>query len=190
MLELARRHPDDPASFDALAWLAILGYNAAASDEAAEVLARRYGPDKRLWLISQEMRRGIISPARGILLRAVLEHNADRATRGRACLDLAEYHAELASFVQILKTPACCPGRARRTPRSGWIDSGPSNRRGWSRTRQNAISVVLDEFAEVVPIRWWTVPRMLDSDPRTIYARTRTASPIPARLPIGAARAG
>ena len=28
MLELARRHPDDPASFDALAWLAILGYNA------------------------------------------------------------------------------------------------------------------------------------------------------------------
>ena len=91
MLELARRHPDDPASFDALAWLAILGYNAAASDEAAEVLARRYGPDKRLWLISQEMRRGIISPARGILLRAVLEHNADRTTRGRACLDLAEY---------------------------------------------------------------------------------------------------
>ena len=32
MLELARRHPDDPASFDAVAWVAILGDNTARSD--------------------------------------------------------------------------------------------------------------------------------------------------------------
>jgi hypothetical protein len=113
MLELARRHPQDPASFDALAWVAILGYDTAESDEAAETLARRYGPEKRLWLICQEMRRGVISPARGILLRAVLEQSPDRATRGRACLDLAEYHAELASLIRILKTPGLKPWQAQ-----------------------------------------------------------------------------
>ena len=36
MLELARRHPEDPTSFDALAWVAILGYNTTECDEAAE----------------------------------------------------------------------------------------------------------------------------------------------------------
>ena len=73
MLEVARRHPEDPTSFDALAWVVILGYNTTASDAAADALAQRYGPEKRLWLICQEMRRGVISPARGIMLRAVVE---------------------------------------------------------------------------------------------------------------------
>lgn len=109
MLELARRHPENSASFDALAWVAILGYNTSESDEAAETLASKYGGDKRLWLICQEMRRGVISPARGRLLRAVLEHNPDHATRGRACLDLADHDADLAQFKQILKIPGLMP---------------------------------------------------------------------------------
>ena len=49
---------------------------------------------------------------------------------------------------------------------------------------------VLDEFAEVVPIRWWTVPRMLDSDPRTIYAPNQDGEPDTGTLADGAARAG
>jgi hypothetical protein len=41
MLELARRHPQDPTSFDALAWVAILGDNTIECHVAAEALARR-----------------------------------------------------------------------------------------------------------------------------------------------------
>ncbi len=169
MLELASRHPEDPTSFDALAWGAILGYNTTGSDEAAEMLVRRYGSDKRLWLICQEMRRGVISPARGILLRAILVHNADRATRGRACFDLAEYNSDLANFSRILKVPGLKPWQAMAysDERLDWF-------RGLEPTRVEDEAAqlyqrVLNEFADVVPIKWFTVPRMLDCDPRTVY---------------------
>ena len=177
MLELARRHPEDPTSFDALAWVAIHGYNTAESEAAAEALARRYGPEKRLWLICQEMRRGVNSPARGILLRAVLEHNPDRATRGRACLDLAEYHVELANFVQILKTPGLMPWQAQ-----AYVEDRLDRFRALEPTQLaeeagRLYQRVLDEFADVVPIKWWTVPRMIDSDPRTVYGPNQDAEP-------------
>ena len=169
MLELARRHPEDPTSFDALAWVAILGYNTTESDEAAKMLARKYGSEKRLWLICQEMRRGVISPARGILLRAILEHNPDRATRGRACFDLAEHDAELARFKQILEIPGLMPWQAQ-----AYSDERMKGFQELDLTRleqesQQFYQRVLDEFADVVPIKWWTAPRMRDSDPRMIY---------------------
>jgi len=169
MLELARRHPEVPTSFDALAWVAILGYNTTESDAAAEALARRYGPDKRLWLICQEMRRGVISPARGILLRAVLEHNPDRETRGRACLDLAEDRAELADFTQILKTPGLRPWQAQAYGAERLDRFRSLEPKQLAEEAGRLYQRVLDEFANVVPIKWWTVPRMRDSDPRTVY---------------------
>ena len=169
MLELARRHPEDPTSFDALAWVVILGYNTIASDAAADALAQRYGPEKRLWLICQEMRRGVISPARGIMLRAVVEHNRDRATRGRACLDLAEYCVELANFVQILKTPNLKPWQAQ-----AYVEERLDRFRALEPTQlteeaERLYQRVLDEFSDVVPIKWGTVPRMIDSDPSAVY---------------------
>jgi thiol-disulfide isomerase/thioredoxin len=177
MLELARRHRDDPTSFDALAWVAILGHNTAGSDEAAEELARRYGADRRLWLVCQEMRRGVISPARGTLLRAVLEHNPDRVTRGRACLDLAANDAELANFTQILKTPGMMPWQAQaytegRLDRFRALDPAQLER-----DAARSFQRVLDEFADVVPIKWWTTPRMVDSDSRTVYASNMDPEP-------------
>ena len=191
MLELARRHPEDPTSFDALAWLAIHGYNTTESEAAAEVLARRYGPEKRLWLICQEMRRGIISPARGILLRAVLEHNPDRATRGRACLDLAEYHVELANFVQILKTPGLMPWQAQAYAEERLDRFRALEPTQLAEEAGQMYQRVLDEFADVVPIKWWTVPRMIDSDPRTVYGPNQDGEPDTGTLADrGAARAG
>jgi thiol-disulfide isomerase/thioredoxin len=177
MLELARRHPEDPTAFDALAWIAILGYNTTESDEAAEALARRYSSDKRLWLICQEMRRGVISPARGTLLQAVLEHNAGRATRGRAGLDLADYHAELANFIQILKTPGLKPWQAQT-----YCEERLDRFRALEPTQleedaRRFYQRVLNEFADVVPIKWWTVPRMSDSDPRTVYGPNQDGEP-------------
>lgn len=169
MLKLAREHPEDATAFDALAWIAILGYNTAASDEAAEMLARRYGQDKRLWLICQEMRRGVISLARGTLLRAILENSPDRAIRGRACLDLAEYNTELANFIRILKTPGLKPWQGQayaeeRLERFRALEALPLEDAA-GQLYQRA----LKEFGAIVPIKWWTVPRMVDSDPRTVY---------------------
>ena len=109
---LIRRHAEAPSAFDALAWVVILGYGTPESDTAAELLALQYGHDKRVWLICQEMRRGVIAFARGVLLRAVLDRNPNRVTRGRACYDLAEARTELANFVQILKSPGLRPYHA------------------------------------------------------------------------------
>lgn len=175
MIDLARRRPDDPSAFDALAWVVLLGYNTDQSDEAAGILADRYATDRRLWPVTQDMRRGIDSPARGTLLRALLEHGPERATRGRACLDLAGYHADLANFVRILATPGMLPWQAQaytpaRLDRFRALDP--------SRLESEAERLyrrVLDEFADVVPIRWWTTPRMTDADPRTIYSPLREA---------------
>lgn len=177
MLSLARRHPEDPIAFDALAWLTVLAYNTAESDAAAEEVARRYGRDRRLWLISQETRRGVISPARGTLLRAVLERNPDRATRGRACLDLADYQVELAGFARVLSTPGMRPWQAQAytEARLDWFRG-----RDPQRLQEEAGRLyqrVLDEFADVAPVKWWTVPRMRDSDPSTIYGPGKDAEP-------------
>jgi polyhydroxybutyrate depolymerase len=177
MIELARRHPEDPTAFDALAWVAILGYGTAQSDTAAEILARRHGPDKRLWLICQDMRRGVISPSRGILLRAVLEDNPDRTTRGRACLDLAEYRTELANFARLLKAPGLRPWHAQAygAERLDWFRAlDPAE---LEREAERLYRRVLDEFADVAPLKWWTVPRMRDLDPRSIYEPNQDGEP-------------
>ncbi len=173
MIDLARRHPDDPSAFDALAWLVIFGYNTDQSDEAAGILARRYADDRRLWLIAQEMRRGVDSPARATILRAILDRGPDRATRGRACLELADYHVDLAEFVRILATPGMLPWQAvaylpARLDRFRALD--PSR---LETEAERLYRRVLDEFADVTPIRWWTSPRMTGSDPRTIYSTRR-----------------
>jgi thiol-disulfide isomerase/thioredoxin len=177
MLGLARRHPEDPTAFDALAWLTIVGYNTPESDEAAEEMARRYGQDRRTWLISQDTRRGVISPARGILLRAVLERCSDRTTRGRACLDLADYQVELAGFARILSMPGMRPWEAQAytEARLGWFraqDPGRLEEKAGRLYRR-----VLDEFADVAPVKWWTVPPMHDWDPSTVYGPGKEAEP-------------
>ena len=169
MLELARLHPEDPTSFDVLAWIVDLGYNTAESGDAAVILARRHGADRRLWLITQDMRRGVISLGRGVLFQAVLEHNPDRATRGRACLDLAQYHAELANFTHILNTPGLKPWQAQ-----AYTEERLDPFRKLEPTQLDAeagrlYERVMTEFADVVPIKWGTVPSMRDSDPRTVY---------------------
>ena len=175
MKSLAHRHPDDPIAFDALAWLAILADNTPESDAAAEEMARRYGQDRRVWLMIQDMRRGVISPARGTLLRAVLERNPDRATRGRACLDLADYQVELAGFARVLSTPGMRPWQAQAytEARLDWfrrLDPGRLQEEA-GRLYQR----VLKEFADVAPVKWWTVPWMKDSDPSTVYGPGKDA---------------
>ncbi len=169
MLELVRLHPEDPTSFDALAWIVVLGYNTIESDDAAAVLASRYGADRRLWLITQEMRRGVISLSHGVLFQAVLEQSPDRATRGRACLDLAQYHAELANFTHILKTPGLKPWQAQAYAEERLDPFRKLDPIRLELEAERLYDRVLNEFADIVPIRFGTVPRMRDSDPSTVY---------------------
>ena len=52
--------------------------SSADAEEAASLLARDHAGDPRLWPICQHMARGLTYPARGILLRTVMEHHPDR----------------------------------------------------------------------------------------------------------------
>ncbi len=171
-LELARTHPDDPAAFDAMAWLAIWGFKSAESDAAAAILARDYAEDRRLWLICEDMRRGPISLARTPLLRAVLGRNPDRNTRGRACFDLAQLLTEQAEFVRLLKTPGLMPGQAKFYPEPRLEPFRALDPAALTMEADHLFQRVLDEFPDVVPVKWWTVtPRMENMDPSTLYRK-------------------
>ena len=171
-LELAHTHPNDPAAFDALAWLVIWCFKSAESDAAAAILSRDYAEDRRLWLICEEMRRNPISLARTPLLRAVLEHNPDRNTRGRACFDLAQILVEEAEFVRLLKTPGLKPGQAKFYPEPRLEPFRALDSEALTREADHLFQRVLDEFPDVVPVKWWTVaPRMETMDPSTLYRK-------------------
>ena len=60
--------------------------------------------------------RGLAYPARGILLRAVMEHHPDRDIRGRACLALADYLVQQADFVRLQNVPGLEPWQAKFFP--------------------------------------------------------------------------
>jgi thiol-disulfide isomerase/thioredoxin len=116
-LTLARAQPGDPAAFHALTWVAAVAYASAGAEEAASLLARDHAGDSRLWPICQDMARGLTYPARGLLLRAVMEHHSDRDVRGRACLALADYLVQQADFVRLQNAPGLEPWQAQFFPK-------------------------------------------------------------------------
>jgi len=169
-LELARAHPQDPVAFDALTWVALLGFATPESETAATLLARDYPRDKRLWIISEDMRRMPITMAREPLLRAVIEHNPDRDTRGRACLDLAQFLMEEAEFVQLLKMPGLKPWHAQFYPEERLARFRSLDVKLMTDDAEHLLQRVLDEFPGVVPVKWWTVtPPGVGLDSSKIY---------------------
>ena len=101
-LLLARSNANDPVAFDALAWIVAFGFSSAESGAAAAILVRDHVQNQRLWPLCQEMSRSPISSARGMLLRALLEHSTDRTIRGRAGFALASFLHEEANFARLL----------------------------------------------------------------------------------------
>ena len=92
-LELAQKHPKDPAACDALAWIIKFGSFQARKDaaEAAEVLRNDYVKDPRMAQLCRSLPFVRLPKETEKLLQAVLEKNPDHEAQGAACFLLARY---------------------------------------------------------------------------------------------------
>jgi thiol-disulfide isomerase/thioredoxin len=115
-VELAERHPDDPAALDALTFVLTgpLGYTdetAAPIERTYALLIERYAGSDKLSPRCVQMagRYAISSTAPEPLLRAILTKNPSRDVRGDACLQLARVVDYQAGFVRTLRDPDKAP---------------------------------------------------------------------------------
>ncbi len=150
-LKLARSRPGGPASFHALCWVAVMAHASADAEEAATLLARDHAGDPRLWPICQDMARGLTYPARGTLLRAVMEHHRDRDVRGRACLALADHLVQQADFVRLQNVPGLEPWESNFFPKDRSDSFRTIDADAASREAEQLYLRVLNEFALVRP---------------------------------------
>jgi hypothetical protein len=128
IITLAHKNPDDPAAFEALAWVAGCGdIPTPEADQALALLEREGRPSRHTQRItmalvpSDELARAlpalVNSKAKGsqILLRGVADHHADRAVRGLAAYCLGRY-LQVQSENQPADSPAAreLSGRAEQ----------------------------------------------------------------------------
>lgn len=89
-MAIAKEHPKDPASFDALMWVVqrSTGQSDANIVAAIEQLSRDHVTNPKLAAMIPSL---VYGPRPGrALLEAVLEKNPDKAAKGQACLALAQ----------------------------------------------------------------------------------------------------
>jgi hypothetical protein len=86
LLELAEKHPADPAAVDALAWVLSHDFG-PTSDKASELLLKQPVLDKRVAGVVMYLQYGF-TPAKAKLARAMVK-SPDRTVRGRACYVVA-----------------------------------------------------------------------------------------------------
>lgn len=92
-IDLAEKHPDDPAALDALSWVAMKCIFGPQCEKALGILARDYSRSERLKEFCEQslhLYGGPFGPYEDFL-RAVLKNSPHRDVRSRACLDLATY---------------------------------------------------------------------------------------------------
>jgi hypothetical protein len=87
-LELARQHPADPASFDALNWILTYSTRGPAADDAIERLAADHMASPRLGPALQRLAASQSRAAEG-LLREAMAKNPSREVQAQACYGLA-----------------------------------------------------------------------------------------------------
>jgi hypothetical protein len=107
-LALARHHPKDPATFDALEWVITggLGYF-PETWQALDLVRRDYLTYPRLSKICQHAQIYRTEYAgTETLLRDVLEKNPDRKVQGVACFALATALQDYAAWAKRLRDPA------------------------------------------------------------------------------------
>jgi hypothetical protein len=92
-LELAEKHPQDPAAFDALSWIVV---NCARSPariparaKAATILTEHHARSEKLGSVCQSLANGFDEET-GILLKAVLDKNPSKDVQAEACLALVQ----------------------------------------------------------------------------------------------------
>jgi hypothetical protein len=112
-LELAEKDPKDPAALDALVWV-VQNVQAQGKDtvraRALDILAKDHAKSDKVGAILQMLGNGAGGKQNEVLLRAVLDQNPSRDVQAQACLSLAEYLKNIASYAQMLKDrPAIAP---------------------------------------------------------------------------------
>jgi len=173
-LDLARAHPGDSSSFDALLWVAVFGFTSDASEQAATLLARDHSRDPRLWQACQEMTRGPICPAQGTLLRSILRDNPDRALRGRAGLALVGYLQDQAQFVRLARIPGPGPYQGQFFPAARMNRFRKLDPDAMIREAEEACERVIRDYPDVRPVAL-VRPSPLDYDARLIYRGSQDA---------------
>lgn len=104
-LELARRHPEDPAALNALIFV-IRTARAGPSDRserAIALLARDHVRDERMGEVCQQIFYFFHLPAAEGLIRTVLDENPDHAAKGLACHALASFLGYQARMLRFLR---------------------------------------------------------------------------------------
>jgi hypothetical protein len=86
-LDLAQKHPKDPAAFDALTFVVANGPDGPEADKAGDLLLQ--GHADKLGQLAQHLGRAE-SPAAEKFLRRVLTTSQDHQTQARACFSLAQ----------------------------------------------------------------------------------------------------
>jgi thiol-disulfide isomerase/thioredoxin len=167
-LNLAQAHPRDPIAFDALVWVAVFGFRTEAAEPAATILARDHSRDPRLWEACQEMTRGPICPARGILLRAIFRDNPDRNLRGRAGLALVQHLLDEAQFVRLARTTGPGPYQARFFSKERMDQFRKLDDDAMDREAEETSERVIRDYSDVRPVTLVRSPFM-DWDARMIY---------------------
>lgn len=150
MLAIAKAHPDDPAAFAALSWIARQGFasDEPASKEAMALIAARYAEDPRIAEILPVFayRPGDHVP----LLERVIEKNPDRSARGVACLTLADVLKERSELARRLRDDAEL--RARYEQYAGKAEADRLASANPDALEARAVALyerVRDEFADV-----------------------------------------
>jgi hypothetical protein len=100
-LAIADAAPDDPAAVDALIWYIQLGRGGDTS-KAMRRLAEKHAADPRLARAVSTIAYSY-SPSGEALLRAVVEKNRDRTSRGNATLALAQFLNRRVELIGMLK---------------------------------------------------------------------------------------
>jgi hypothetical protein len=104
-LELAEKHPGEPAAVDALVWVVTNDYDSGKDTPRAKALAillREHTQSEKL----APMCRSLTDDADEPLLRALLGKNPHVDVQGEACLALAQVLSRRATLVNQLKDPA------------------------------------------------------------------------------------
>jgi hypothetical protein len=104
-LEVAEKHPQDPAAFDALTWIVVNCARSPASiparTKAVAILSRDHVRSEKLGAICQSLANSYDEDT-AILLAAILDKNLSKDVRGEACLALVQQHGRRLDIAQRL----------------------------------------------------------------------------------------
>ncbi len=101
-LELAQKHPKDPAALDALLWVVQNKPASPEADRAVDMIARDHVRDAKVQNLLPLLVR-MPMPANEKLIRAVLAKSDDKNAKGKATLYLGQFLKEKAGDARTLK---------------------------------------------------------------------------------------